>query len=177
MSFLLVLLLGGDCHQAQAVVAQQVAVPYAAAVAYAPVYWTYTVGQEEQLKELRAAVSELATISRQNQQLIAGLRSAPAASEPGTGESETSRRSRAIFERACYRCHVGDKAKGDFRLDLPMSQANKLLVEEVVRSGAMPPKPEPSLSDEDFASIQAWAREDSKAVRNVLKQKGKEGGP
>lgn len=175
MIFLCCALLGGDCHQVQQiqqVIAQPLAVQYAT-VPYAPVYWTYTVGQDEQIRELKNAVSELTTISKQNQQIIQQLRSTPSATNEGV--SLVTQNARKVLDNSCVRCHSGDKPKGGINLTGPILTADRLLIEEVVRTGAMPPKPEKEVSDEDFAAIEAWAREDSKAVRNMLRQKGKVG--
>ena len=158
----------GQCHPClvqshadavQQVIAQQV---------YTPVYAVWRVGEDEYQTQM---IEKLAAIAEQNQQIIQTLRQSSTA-PAGPAESAVTAAAKAVLNASCVKCHNATNKKGDVDLTGTLDQQTKLLVEEVSRSGAMPPKSEgKELSDEDFAKISAWAHEDAKAVRAALRVK------
>jgi len=65
-----------------------------------------------------------------------------------------------LFEKHCYRCHNGEKQKGDLRLDtVKFNFARELelwdKIEEQIFTNEMPPK-KPFLSDEQRLKVTDW---------------------
>lgn len=143
----------------QQVIAQQV---------YTPVYAVWRVGEDEYQNEM---LEKLTAIAEQNQQIIQTLRQNSTA--PGGQQvSAVTSAAKAVLDAKCVKCHNQANKKGDVDLTAPLDQNSKLLVEEVTRTGAMPPQSEgKELTDEEFAKISAWAHEDAKAVRAALRKK------
>lgn len=72
----------------------------------------------------------------------------------------------SILRRDCMGCHTGEKAKGGFVLAPTPSLAQRLLINEVVSKGEMPPKDKRQLSPEEKKIIAEWAV----VTREELKQ-------
>lgn len=166
------LFMGGVCQQQ---VLQKQVVAHAPAylqIPYVDPYWSYRVGDDsqERLRKLEDIVVRQQEITEKQAAILEAIRGTPAGNEAGQESAATSG-AKAIFEAHCNKCHTGDEAKGNFRLDAELSIVDKLLVAEVIRSGAMPKPPAEQLSDNDNAIIAAWANEDSKAVRAFLRSK------
>lgn len=156
----------GQCHPSlvqshyEAVQQQQ--------VAYAQVYAVWRVGEDEYQNQM---LEKLTILAEQNQQIIQSIRQNSTA-PVGPTESAVASAAKAVFSAKCIRCHNSTNKKGDIDLTGPLDQNAKLLVEEVCRSGEMPPKSEgKELSDEEFAKVSAWAHEDAKSVRAALRAK------
>lgn len=180
MTLLLAALLCGDCQQ-RVVVKQQVA--KVQAFAYAPVQtqvyayaqvplydpqW-YVVGESARLRKLEEIVERQQVLAEQQAQAIELLRGAASAAGAGNGESALAVEARRILAVNCMSCHSGAEIKGGVDLSGALDLPTKLLIAEVVGSGVMPPTPKEPLSDQDAATIAAWATEDKKAVREFLK--------
>lgn len=164
----------GQCGHVQAVVAQPVVTTYQTQAVLAAPYVAYpywAVGDGERLKKLEELNEKLVTLQEQNQIVIQSLR-ANSTEQPG-GVSEATKAARAILDNRCVKCHQGDSPKGGIDLSKKLSTAEKLLVEDEVMSGRMPPKPANPLSDEDFVTIRTWAHEDKQGVKAFLKQQAK----
>jgi mono/diheme cytochrome c family protein len=63
----------------------------------------------------------------------------------------------AVLRKNCASCHSGEKAKGGFILTATPTLAQRLLVNEVVSKGEMPPKDKPALSNDERKVIAEWA--------------------
>lgn len=72
----------------------------------------------------------------------------------------------AILSRNCLGCHSGDKAKGGVVLAGSPSLATRLLVNEVVSKGEMPPKDRRPLTADEKKTVAEWAV----VTREELKQ-------
>jgi mono/diheme cytochrome c family protein len=171
ISILLFAILAGQCAQTHAVAPivhqQQVALT----VPYVDPYWSYVVGHgaDARIKKLEESIEKLTTIADRQSQILEHLRGQGSGSTPSAGESAITSQARQVLQTNCASCHTGDAAKGSFRLDRELSVADKLLVSQVVTSGAMPPAPKEPLSDDEAAIIAAWANEDKQAVRAWLR--------
>lgn len=158
------LLIVGQCHPSQvqshyAAVQQQ--------IAYVQVYATWRVGEDEYQNQM---IEKLTQIAEQNQQIVQAIRANSTNGPTPSDESAVTTAAKGVFESKCLQCHNPGNAKGDIDLTGPLTTQQKLLVEEVTRSGEMPPPKEgKELSDEEFAKIAAWAHEDAKAVRAALR--------
>jgi len=165
---IVLLLAFGQCHPSlvQSYAEAQAA---AAAAVYAPVYAVWRVGEDEYQTQM---IERLTAIAEQNQQILQAIRSSGAAAPVGPAESAVTTAAKEVMKASCVKCHNATNKKGEIDLTGPLDAQTKLLVEEVSRSGAMPPKSEgKELSDEDFAKISAWAHEDKDAVRAALRAK------
>lgn len=169
-AILAIVLLGGSCNvcNAKAVVAAPV-VTTTAAVVQLPVldpYWHYAAGQAERIRKLE----EIAIRQAETQQrIVEALTAGAAAASPGQPAPPPADPARQLLADHCVKCHGAAKQAGGLRLDVELDAPTKLLVAEVVQSGAMPPKPQPALSDEDAATIAAAMAADSKALRAWLR--------
>lgn len=158
---LCVAILGGCnvCVQQQVVKQNIVAAPVVTTPAYAAVYvpiadpyWSYTVGQEQRLRE------EI----RQLREDIRSLRGS--ATQPPNPTPEAEPAWKAILRTNCLACHSGEDAKpkdDPIRLDGDINPAMKALVKDAIESGRMPKGRDP-LSDEDFQVIAKWAGDGSR---------------
>lgn len=163
-------------HAAQAVQAVQYAAPVAAYAA--PAYYTAAALQ------YRVEDPERAALVRQNEQLTTALvnelhlqrqraerlESAIAASGDPAGIHGPQRlplTAASLVQTNCAACHTGEKAKGGFVLSAKPNHAERLLINNVVQAGEMPPKDKRQLSTSDKRLIDDWAvvsREELKAA-------------
>lgn len=163
----ILLLFVGQCHPSL-VQSHYEAVQQAVQYQYAPIYAVWRVGEDEYQTQM---IEKLTAIAEQNQAILQSIRS-NSTTPAGPGESAVATAAKAVLNDRCVKCHNATNKKGDIDLTAALGQNEKLLVEEVVRTGSMPPKDEgKELSDEEFAKIQAWAHEDSKSVRAALRAK------
>lgn len=171
MTLVFAAVLAGDvCHQKQAVVTHhQPAI--ALTVPYVDPYWSFVVGNgaDARIKKLEESIDKLTTIADRQAQILEHLRGQGTGGATAAGESAITIQARSVLQTNCASCHTGDAAKGGLRLDGELSVADKLLVSQVVTSGAMPPQPKEPLSDDEAAIIAAWANEDKAAVRAWLR--------
>lgn len=128
-------------------------------------YATYRVGEDDYQN---AMIEKLTLIAEQNQQIVQNLRANNTAPD-GSGMSAVETAARDVLKTNCTQCHNASNKKGEMDLTGELSMNDWLLVDEVARTGEMPPKPAQPLDDESYAKIQAKARENPKAVRALLK--------
>lgn len=178
IEFLVAAIVAGSCSSAvcQQQVVHAAQAPIEVRVPYVDPYWSYVVGtkNEERIRRLEEIAARQQELVEQQATIIDALRGGHAGKDAGTGPSEITKQARAILAENCLGCHQGDDPKGGIKLDGGFDVAQKLLISEVVQSGAMPPPPKQELSDEQAAIIAAWATEDSKAVRAFLRSKKEE---
>lgn len=154
---------GSPCSGNSCVNVHRATLPvYAAPVVYPDPYW-YVAGQQNATEQRLRKLEEIAD---KQVQILEYMKSG---SPAGMVTSQVEQNARAVLQRSCVKCHTGDNPKGGVALDGELSTAEKLLVANVVQSGEMPPPPAKELSDEDYASLQAWANEDRAAVRELLR--------
>ena len=169
------MILGGACNVRANVVAAPV-VTTTAAYVQLPVldpYFHYTVGAAQRLRKLEEIAERQMAIVEQQRQLIEQYRiGAVAPGQPADSPIESQ--ARQILQASCVKCHSGDSPKGGIRLDGELDVATKLLVDGVVTSGAMPPKPAEQLDDNTASVISTWATEDQAAVRAFLRAQVKQ---
>lgn len=131
------------------------------AAVYVPIadpYWSYTVGQEQRLRD------EI----RQLREDIRSLRGATV--QPPAPELIPTWKK--VISDNCLSCHSGDNAqpeKDPILLDGEINPAMKALVKDAIESGRMPKGRDP-LSDEDFQIIAKWAGDGS---RDFLREAAK----
>jgi len=182
--FLAAAALTGGCRVVvanQAVQAVQYAAPVAVAAYAAPAYYTAAALQ------YRVEDPERAALVRQNSQLTEALigelqlqrqradrlESAIAASGDPTGIHGPQRlplTASALVQTNCAACHTGEKAKCGFVLSAKPNHAERLLINNVVQAGEMPPKDKRQLSTSDKRLIDDWAvvsREELKAAAKL----------